>query len=261
MAKLIHDIDRLLRGEFTRDEDLRAGRITLPVKTLVIAGLLLGMFYGGFMGLFAGLRAENHDWRQTVATALKLPLLFLLTLAVTYPSLYVNAALARSRLGAAATLRLLLIAITVTLAILASLGPVIGFFTLSTESYPFMVLLNVLFFAIAGIVGIGFLRRALNAVFAKPPEAPTRMTAPSKEAIEDSTAPGKRSVRSGRQRTDSAATVFRIWVMLFAVVGAQMGWILRPFIGSPDLPFSLLRERESNFFFSVLEALRQLFST
>jgi hypothetical protein len=38
-----------------------------------------------------------------------------------------------------------------------------------------------------------------------------------------------------------------------------MAWILRPFIGSPELPFSWFRERESNFFLGVMESLRQLF--
>ena len=45
---------------------------------------------------------------QLVATSLKVPLLFLLTLVVTLPSLYVLSALARSRLSFLHTLRLLL---------------------------------------------------------------------------------------------------------------------------------------------------------
>ena len=47
--------------------------------------------------------------------------------------------------------------------------------------------------------------------------------------------------------------------MIYAIVGAQMGWILRPFIGAPHLPFRLFRERESNFFMSVLESFVNLF--
>jgi hypothetical protein len=46
---------------------------------------------------------------------------------------------------------------------------------------------------------------------------------------------------------------------MYAVVGAQMGWILRPFIGSPDLPFELFRERQSNFFQAVWRAFVDLF--
>ena len=36
-----------------------------------------------------------------------------------------------------------------------------------------------------------------------------------------------------------------------AVVGAQLGWVLRPFIGDPTQPFSLLRPKGSNFFQAV----------
>jgi hypothetical protein len=43
------------------------------------------------------------------------------------------------------------------------------------------------------------------------------------------------------------------------VVGAQMGWILRPFIGAPSEPFQWFRERPSNFFVVVWESFLRLF--
>jgi 2-keto-3-deoxy-galactonokinase len=49
--------------------------------------------------------------------------------------------------------------------------------------------------------------------------------------------------------------IFRIWVIVFGLVGAQMGWVLRPFIGAPDQPFTLFREREGNFFQAVWEQI------
>ena len=52
--------------------------------------------------------------------------------------------------------------------------------------------------------------------------------------------------------------VFRIWILLFGVVGAQMGWVLRPFIGNPHIPFSFFRPRGSNFFEAVARALFSL---
>ena len=55
-------------------------------------------------------------------------------------------------------------------------------------------------------------------------------------------------------------TVFRCWVILFGLVGAQMGWVLRPFIGKPGLPFVWFRGRESNFFEGVWQAIVSLFS-
>jgi hypothetical protein len=37
-----------------------------------------------------------------------------------------------------------------------------------------------------------------------------------------------------------------------------MGWVLRPFIGDPNTPFTLFRERQSNFFEAVLRSLGDL---
>jgi len=49
-------------------------------------------------------------------------------------------------------------------------------------------------------------------------------------------------------------------VIVFGLVGAQMGWVLRPFIGNPDVPFTWFRVRESSFFEAVWNALMKLFS-
>jgi hypothetical protein len=38
------------------------------------------------------------------------------------------------------------------------------------------------------------------------------------------------------------------WFVLYGVVGAQLSWFLRPFLGAPDQPFELLRGLRSNFF-------------
>ncbi len=66
--------------------------------------------------------------------------------------------------------------------------------------------------------------------------------------------------RVGSSTSRKAINVFRIWTFVFALVGAQMGWVLRPFIGSPDLGFQWFRARESNFFLDVLTAIGDLFS-
>lgn len=244
---MLATIDRVLRGRFTRKEDLAEGRIEAPTVSIVTAALLLGALYGFFMGLFALLSPGRSGIDQCLASVVKVPLLFLLTLLVTLPSLYVVSALFDSRLRFAETLRLLVLALLVNLALLASFGPVTAFFTLSTTSYPFMVLLNVAFFAVSGLVGLGFLRRALDGVFAPPVSAE-----PSVEA--DPMTPR----RVQRPVVESPKRIFRIWILIYAIVGAQMGWILRPFIGNPDLPFQFFRPRGSNFFGAVLEALYSL---
>ena len=55
--------------------------------------------------------------------------------------------------------------------------------------------------------------------------------------------------------------VFGCWAIVFALVGAQMGWVLRPFIGNPAQPFEWFRPRQSNFFEAVLNAIRALLTS
>ncbi len=53
-------------------------------------------------------------------------------------------------------------------------------------------------------------------------------------------------------------TVFYIWVIVFGLVGSQMSWVLRPFIGDPNQPFSLFRPKGSNFFEAVGTVMHHL---
>jgi len=244
MGKWLAELDRLLRGEFTRPDELRAGRVSLPTRRLVLACLALGAFYGLCMGLFSATGGRDDSWKYLLASGLKVPLLFLCTLLVTFPSLYVFAALANSRLRLRDTLRLLVAAIAVDLGVLASFGPVTAFFTVSTDSYAFMIVLNALFFALAGAVGLAFLNRAVGAVFPAEPRGETGGEArdAGHEAGHDA-AVEERAADSRRARR-----IFRVWLLIYVVVGAQMGWILRPFIGNPHLPFQPFRARWSNVF-------------
>lgn len=51
-------------------------------------------------------------------------------------------------------------------------------------------------------------------------------------------------------------TVFYFWILVFGLVGTQMSWVLRPFIGNPaQHDFVLLSARESNFYAAVWGAL------
>jgi hypothetical protein len=238
---LLSSLDAVLRGHHLAPERIRAGHVDAPARRLTGLGLLLGAIYGAAAGSYAVFRGGEHAWWQVLSSACKVPLLFLLTLVVTFPSLYVFAALQRLPLNFASTLRLLLLAIIVHLAVLASLAPVFAFFAASTNSYHFMLLLNVAFFAVGGVLGLMVLRRATRTMFAHPPGGDGAPPLP-------------------RDAAAQARTVLRIWCVVYGVVGAQMGWLLRPFLGSPELPFAVFRPREDNVFVGVLRALRALFA-
>jgi hypothetical protein len=49
-----------------------------------------------------------------------------------------------------------------------------------------------------------------------------------------------------------------LWIFIYAMVGARMGWILRPFLGHPGSSFTWFRVREANFFADVWRAITEL---
>jgi len=278
------------------------GSVDLSLRQFLALVVLLGAVYGFFMGWFGVIGNEQPRYEQLLASTVKIPALFLLTLVVTFPSLYVFNALIGCRLTFPATLRLLVGAIAVNLAVAASFGPILGFFTLSTESYSFMILLNVALLAIAGFVGLGFLLQTLRRLaFVSSPPAPSAHEPPEPSGSETPAAeafsadnpsnpdnPGEegsdaeppssppralptkaltRSEHGPMERVSMAMSdsalgqsnlTFKIWLVIYGLVGAQMGWILRPFIGNPGQDFEWFRKRQGSFFEAVLHHLQSL---
>lgn len=267
MLAWLKQLDDLLRGRRTTPELLSGGRFEIPLRTFIILAVALGAGYGFFMGWFSIFDKGFYGLAQFISSTVKLPALFLFTLIVTLPSLYVFNALVGGRLDFPATLRVLVAAVVVNLAVAASFGPILGFFTVSTKSYSFMVLLNVLLLAIAGGVGLGFLLQTLRRLIASearsatsPPGAPSERDAASPPILPP--APGPLDRLPGVLAEDNpriARSIFRIWLLIYALVGAQMGWILRPFIGNPGQPFQFFRARQGNFFQAVVAHLGNLF--
>jgi hypothetical protein len=259
------DLDRILRGEATRLQALRRRTIEIEVGGLSGVLFFLAVLYGACMGCFALLRSDGPSFLQLIGAMVKVPALFFLTLVVTFPSLYVFNALVGSRLSVGSVLRLLLAAMAVMVAMLASLGPIVAFFSVSTSTYAFMLLVNVAAFGVSGLLGLTFLLRTLQRLSTVTPE-PAEVEAPAngpeggeKEATA-SQPPSALDRLDDQVLGPNVKTVFRCWVVLFGLVGAQMGWVLRPFIGKPGLPFAWFRGRESNFFEGVWHAIVSLFS-
>jgi len=271
MLHWFKQLDRILRGEATRLSALRAGTIDLSVGGLVIVLIILGLLYGLCMGLFSVIASGGRNYAQLAATTVKVPALFFLTLLITFPSLYVFNALVGSRLAIHSVLRLLIAALGVMLAVLASLGTIVAFFSVSTSSYSFMILLNVVVFAISGFLGLLFLLQTLHrlsiaqhpeAIFESanypPVESNTATTPPPLPPSTETAEPSAIDRVDPRMMGPHVRVVFRIWIIVFSLVGAQMGWVLRPFIGNPNMAFTLFRHRESNFFEAVLHHLLHL---
>jgi len=281
MLHWFKQLDQLLRGEKTRPAVLQEDGFSFRAGGFVLISVVLCMFYGACMGSFSLLReipenvvSTGPAYMQVVATTIKVPILFSLTLLITLPSLYVLNALVGSQLSAMSLVRLLISSLAVNAAVLASTGPIVLFFSLSTKSYSFIVLLNVAAYTIAGVLGLLFLLQTLHRLTVSQPsqlksdKLPTRdrkqrsensPTQPENEHDEDSEDDQHAlEMPAGQVLAKHTRLVFRCWVVLFALVGAQTGWVLRPFIGSPAMPFTWFRERQSNFFAAVIKALGNL---
>ena len=74
-----------------------------------------------------------------------------------------------------------------------------------------------------------------------------------------------RLVQLLREWSGSAGAARRVlfaWLAGNLLLGSQLAWILRPFIGSPDLPLEFLRPNafQGNFYETIFHALKQLFA-
>lgn len=217
-------IEQALRDRKSIWDTLRAAD-EWPIGKAAMLNLVLAAFYGFVMGSYS--LTSNDGWKQALASAVKVPCLFMLTLLVCLPSLYVVSALLGSSLSVRQLIGILMASFLVTTVLLAAFAPITAFFMLSARDYGFITLLNVLFFAIATTAGVGVIATAVKTI--------------------------------GSQEQGSSRTLLRFWFWTYAFVGTQMAWILRPFIGSPNVPFSFFRSMDGNFYTAVLRIIGHLF--
>lgn len=246
------NFDALLRGRLTAEERIRL------VGTWMVWQVLAASLFGAALGVYAMTARAVPDPRFLVASAVKLPALLLLTSLVTLPSLYVFGTLRGLRFFAREFVAILMVAHTVLAAVLASVAPVIAFFALTTDSYSFMIVMTVLACIMGGSVGIRFFVRALNdpdpTAGPLPPEMSRLPMSSGGELTLAEPAPPAPAPKPPPP-TKGAWRLLGWWLLLYMFVGAQSGWILRPFVGSPDEPFVLFRGRSGGFIEAFLHHL------
>ena len=187
-------------------------------------------------GLYGGVVGWWRAPEQALFTAVKMPLLIFLTCG---GNAVLNGLLAQvlgTGLGFRQTSIAILMSFTIAALILAALSPVAWFILLNTPplasaargtGHSITLLSDVLFIAYAGVVANRRLLGLLTAVCSSPA---------------------------------AARRVFWSWLAGNLFLGAQLSWVLRPFIGSPGLPVQFLRDDplHGNFYTAVFHALRHL---
>ena len=124
--------------------------------------------------------------------------------------------------------------------------------------------LNVAVFAFSGLLGMMFVQQTLHRLTLTddieplPPETSPQEPESPPPVIPRPANDGPLDMPDSRVLRGHVKLVFRLWTVVFGLVGAQMGWILRPFIGDPNRDFTWFRERDSSFFEAVFGALVNL---
>jgi hypothetical protein len=191
---------------------------------------LLAISFGGFFVYGGIIGATNSQMPlQIISSAIKLPALYLITLIVCVPTLYIFNAFFGSRLTMKQHWAYLLTAITVIAVLLCGFAPVSLFFLLTVNDKFFFLLLNVAVFALTGILGVSFLYKMMKPI------------------DHDDTAPNV------HLRTN----ILRFWLGLYGFVGTQLGWTMRPFFATGKT-FQWLRPQEDSFFHAILESIRHV---
>ena len=178
-----------------------------------------------FLALYGAIIGSTHGILQTISSAIKLPALYLLTLLICLPTLYFMDVVLGSKRTFVQYLALLLASTAMMSVMLFGLAPVTLFFRLSIDDYWFFLLLNIVFLGFTGVVGIKFFYSSMTNLI-------------------DEEKLGKAAKNRYKLITG--------WLFLFGFVGSQLGWTLRPFVGTPEEPFALFREIESNFYIQVI---------
>ena len=192
--------------------------IDKKIVSLLISSSLFLALYGAIIG-------STHSALQTISSAIKLPSLYLLTLLICLPTLYFMDVVLGSKRTFGQYLALLLASMAMISVMLFGFAPVTLFFRLSINDYWFFLLLNIVFLGFTGVVGIRFFYSSM-------------MNLIDKEKL--------------GQAAKNRYKLITGWLFLFGFVGSQLGWTLRPFVGTPEEPFALFREIESNFYIQVV---------
>lgn len=216
-------IETILRDRRKFFLEIREGKgLGEKMRAMLVSSFAFFALYGAVMG-------SSHSLWQALSSAAKLPLLFLTTLIVCAPTLYFFNLNFGSNQSLGQNVALMLTTITVTSVLLLSFAPVVMFFLLTTSQYQFFKLLNVGVFTVSGLVGVTFLGQGMRVVS-----------------------------YGGSERAGARRTVVWLWIILYAFVGSQMAWTLRPFVGAPGLPFEPFRQLGGNFYANIFASIGEI---
>ncbi len=215
---------RLLRDRNQFLEDIRQDiKLERKIFSLLVVSCI-------FFGVYGAIIGSSSSWMQMFASAIKLPALYLITLGICLPTLYFFDILFGSKLNFRQYSAMLMTAVSVISVLLFSFAPVVLFFLISIQGYNFFLLLNVAVMGLTGVIGVRLFYQGMRQIVG-----------------EEATADQMRN------------RLLLGWLGLYALVGSQLGWTLRPFFGAPNEPFQVFRpEIDGNFYAQIVTSLGSL---
>ena len=188
----------------------------------LVSMALSSAIYLALYGLVMGI---SNSWMQAAMSAIKLPMLYLETLIICLPTLYFFNLLYGSQLTFSQTAALMMAAITITGALALAFASITLFLWMTIgDQYTILALVNVVVLGTSSWWGVVYLRQGMRFV--------------------------QEGVRHVRRRS-----ILLVWLVIYAFVGTQMGWSLRPFFGAPGEPFVVLRGGGGTFVGTMLTAI------
>ena len=179
-----------------------------------LAILVLSAIYGATMGTYVG-------GLQILYSAVKVPMLLLISLYLAMPTYYVLYTLLGGKRTLGQTLMLLLSGFTIMSTVLLALVPVNLFFiittTKSSETYAFTVLLNIAIFTLGGFFALTYFIKGAKILY--------------------------------RDSSENWQPAFLLGSIILMFVGTQLAWVLRPYFNYYP---GFIRPLESNFYTAVL---------
>jgi hypothetical protein len=135
-------------------EERELGKLT---RQMLYSSVVALACYGAVLG-------ASHSVAMAALSAVKLPLLFLMTLAICLPTLYLFNLVFGARLQVKQALSLVMVTITVTSVLSLAFAPISLFFLITAFSYDFYKILNVGILTLTAFVGLRFLTSGMRSL-------------------------------------------------------------------------------------------------
>jgi hypothetical protein len=218
-------VEKILRDREGFFVEIREGvGLRAKIRAMLVACMVFLTVFGFVMGL-------SHPHKlHAIMSMMKVPFLFLMSLAICTPSLHFFNIYFGSQQSASQMVALMLVGLSISSVFMCAFAPIMVFFLATSFDYAFYKFLNLTVLSVGGAIGIVFFRHGMRIV----------------------------TEADNKQGLATRRLIFFVWVFVYGFVGLQMAWTLSPFIGDPNQPFILFQRSGSNVYTMLLSGIGKI---